>query len=210
MPDWVRHLWSMGHLGLSRIDREFRRWRGSGLDSDPGVWKSIEIGGVPATDLIRRIESRYALEVWAGNLMHQPAFTTLQAKKLIKLALLTPAQIGSTRPPWQCDLYHGGQLERWSRTNLDGYVLSLCLPEVGPHLRLGYDEQPRSDRGMCWIAMDPILDGYGEWRYFYLSRYGWSPRTCELAAGRTTLTTGRWSLDTPLVFQLMPTIERTL
>lgn len=167
-------------------------------------WKRIWIGGKTAEQLIAELQARYDLDSWAYNIMREEGFTTRPTREEALLAMLTPADLGYRLAPQQSDLFYGGQLEKWSRLHLDGYQLTLCPSEVGPHLRLQYDEQPRKGHAL-WLAMEPVADGFGTKRIFYLRRNGRRRQTCTLGALWQNRDGEEWPLNAPMVFRLTNT-----
>ena len=188
LVDWLRPFAKRRHSALSE------RWA-------PPIWKRIRIGGTSDLDLVSAIKARYMLDPLAANVMLYGHFDILPRPEDALLIVLTPAAFGFQKVVWGEDLFAENTLRRWSRDNSEHFELSLCPPEVGPHLRLDYDEQAR--RTVLWIAMRPIPDGRNIKRVFYLERKGFSPRTCGLGAIWTQDPgDGRWQPDQAMVFRL--------
>ncbi len=74
--------------------------------------------------------------------------------------------------------------------------LDLCPPEVGPQLRLQYDDQPRGER--VFIGMRPIISSDGEPRLFVVE-HGQEGLSLDAARARPT---GAWAADDLFVFCL--------
>lgn len=165
------------------------------------ICKEIQIGGIAASNLIEQLLRRYSIDQWVIEIMCSDAFSTLPATEQVQLVLLTPSELGCTAPPWEDDLFYGDVLDRWSEANLNGHRLTLCPAEIGPHLRLQYDEQPRAGKPI-WIAMARLPDSAGLRRAFCLWRTGIRRRTCTLQTTWRLPGGTRWQLSTPLVFRL--------
>jgi hypothetical protein len=162
------------------------------------VWKTIQIGGMKPAELAKEVP-KHCEEVsnWAQNLMKQKAFTTLDAKEDVMLVVLTPADLGFKKSPRTDEFMTAEFLAKWSAENLDGYVLELCPAEVGPQLRIQYEDQPKSE--YLWIVMERITDSDGHPDVFRVERRGDGDRWLGTDCARVG---GGWNLGGRLVFRL--------
>lgn len=150
------------------------------------TWKTIEVGGTSAEELIKQMEAKdiYVTD-WAKDIMRQPAFIVGKKRK-VNLARMTVRELGFTEYPTTTEL-----LKRVKELG------SLCDAEVGPHLRLAFIGQPKSD--WCYIAMEPITDSDGYPRMFVVGRR--NDGVLWFSADWTR-PDRRWSLDDEIVFVL--------
>jgi len=92
--------------------------------------------------------------------MGKPEFVTLRRSEKIDLVRLTVGGLGFTDNPTTDQLYQKAQ----------ELGLELCPPEVGPELRLKYQDQPLYE--WTYIGMKQIADSGGDPHVFSLARYG--------------------------------------
>ena len=97
---------------------------------------------------------------WAKDMMGKPEFVTLRRSEKIDLVRLTIGGLGFTDNPTTDQLYQKAQV----------LGLELCPPEVGPELRLKYQDQPLYE--WTYIGMKQIADSGGDPHVFSLARYG--------------------------------------
>ena len=104
-------------------------------------------------------------------MMNHKLFTMLDSEREpITLIDLCPADLGFTENPTTTELFDVKRLATWSAANLDGYVIELCLAEVGPHLAVQYKDQPKGE--VLWIAMERISGSDGYSSVFGVKRSG--------------------------------------
>ncbi|KKQ91978.1 MAG: hypothetical protein UU16_C0013G0007 [Candidatus Woesebacteria bacterium GW2011_GWA2_40_7] len=116
---------------------------------------------------------------WAKDMMGKPEFVTLRRSEKIDLVRLTIGGLGFTDNPTTDQLYQKAQ----------ELGLELCPPEVGPELRLKYQDQPLYE--WTYIGMKQIADSDGYPYVFGLERsddglwlYGrWAEPTDQWALG---------------------------
>ncbi|MBI2642128.1 MAG: hypothetical protein HYW96_00955 [Candidatus Wildermuthbacteria bacterium] len=168
---------------------EFKRFlRKEGLWR-PVVWKTIKLGtGLKTANDFRKAlkdnECRVLYE--AGGILKRPAFEAAAKEFEIDLAIVSAVDLGFKKMPTLREIY----------ARAFGLGLELCTTEVGPQLRLQYEDQPRGE----WlpIAMEPFLLAFGKREIFVV---------CHDHAGLWLGSTsgnadGRWHLDRQLVFVL--------
>ncbi len=102
---------------------------------------------------------------------------------------LTREIIGSERDR---DLFGNSAPFTGGRVNQLG--LELCLPDVGPQLRLEYTDQPSGER--LYVAMKPITASDGEPRIFVVAH---GPAGLSLDAARAR-SDDKWAPDDTFVF----------
>lgn len=162
------------------------------------IWKTITRGGKPIEQILTNIEMRAdEVDDTARDLTMRLGFSVGKDELSEYLVRLTPGELGFNHKPWTREFLTKEFLAKWSADNLDGQVLELCHPEVGPQLRDQYVAQPNNED--LWVAMELIDDGSGE----SLKRLFWIGRS---SLGRRFLSTcrpnGQWDLDSLLVFRL--------
>lgn len=74
--------------------------------------------------------------------------------------------------------------------------LDLCPPDVGPHLRLEYTDQPPGER--LYVAMKPITGSDGEPRVFVIAHDS-AGLSLDAARARSD---DKWAMDDTFVFCL--------
>lgn len=117
------------------------------------VWRTIRLGdGKTVADFrndLRRGNLR--LGTWASDIIEKPAFTTAteETEVDVDLVRVTVAELGFKKDARRHQIY-----ERAKELGLE-----LCPAEVGPQLRLQYQDQP--NREQILIGMEPfiVLDG---------------------------------------------------
>lgn len=149
-----------------------------------GIWKEIQIGGVNRDKLAKSLKSAgHKISDWANDIMGKPAFTTEPAPRTIQLVRRTVRELGFTSQPTTTELL--------ARIREVGELLPA---EAGPHLRLGYTDQPMGE--WVWLMMEPIVGFAGDPFVFRVERID---RGSWLHAGWTN-PDNRWSLDYVVVF----------
>jgi len=163
-----------------------------------GVWKTIQIGCMKPPALLKEAKT-HCEEVthWAADIMGQKAFTTLDQAEEAMLVILTPKDLGFTENPRTDAFMTKEFLAKWSEENLEGYVLELCPAEVGPQLRIQYEDQPNGE--VLWIAMERITDSDGDPNVFNVER---DDDGYRFLGGSYAGPVGFWPLGDRIVFRL--------
>jgi len=125
------------------------------------VWKTIKLGtGLKTADDFRRAlkDDGFNISDWASDILGKPAFKAADEDTEVDLVKVTVAELGFKNGARHNQIY-----ERAKELGL-----GLCPPEVGPQLRLQYQDQPNGE----WIlvAMEPIVDSDGDPRLFLVER----------------------------------------
>lgn len=116
------------------------------------TWKTIKLGtGLKTAEEFRRVlrDGEFRLSDWASDILGKPAFKAADEETEVDLVKVTVAELGFKKGARRNQIY-----ERAKELGL-----GLCPPEVGPQLRLQYQDQPNGE----WIlvAMEPIIDSDG-------------------------------------------------
>ena len=127
------------------------------------IWKTIKLGtGLKTAEEFRRVlrDGEFRLSDWASDILGKPAFKAADEETEVDLVKATVAELGFKKGARYDQIY-----ERAKEPGLE-----LCPPEVGPQLRLQYQDQPNGE----WIvvAMEPIIDSDGCPRVFNVERIG--------------------------------------
>lgn len=131
----------------------------------------LKIGGVTGEDLKQKIRNKkdeegrsYQISSYAEDMMSHENFVVLKNTEVIDLVRLKVKDLGFTEDPTTDELF--------ARAAELG--LKLCPPEVGPHLRLKYDQvfkRPQPLYEWLRIGMKQIPDRDGYLAVFSLDRY---------------------------------------
>lgn len=78
------------------------------------------------------LESGFRIGDWAHDVLHSANFALTQEKKTVTLVQITPHELGFASGAFRADIYE--------RAGMRG--LAICPPEIGPILRMEYNEQP--------------------------------------------------------------------
>jgi hypothetical protein len=117
----------------------------------PRHLKTIKLGTHMDADTLRKAmkKSGYQIGPWADDILGKPGFTVSSKEVEVDLLVASVAELGFSRGASYKDV-----CARAAELGLE-----LCPAEVGPQLRLQYDDQPAGD----WlrIAMHPIVDSDG-------------------------------------------------
>ena len=137
-----------GELVVKEIERKFN------------VWKTINLGtGKNADDFRKVLKDRgFNIGNWADDILGKPAFTAATEATEIDLVKVTVAELGFKKGARRDQIY-----ERAKELGLE-----LCPSEVGPQLRLQYQDQPNNE--WLLIGMKPIADSGGDLRVFCVRR----------------------------------------
>lgn len=168
------------------------------------VWKTIKVGGVSGRSLCKLLERNCGCEERVFDVLTQKSFPTSETSNDVMLITLSPSDFGYVDDaPEDEELFNEQRLADWSRVHLSGYTVGLCDPEVGPHLRLQYLDQPKDQE--LWIASKAVPDHDGLLRTFVLyMRYRGIFRRPQPFLGTSTVDRGAVNslLDTKYVFSL--------
>jgi len=126
------------------------------------VWKkTIKLGtGLKTAEEFRRVlrDGEFRLSDWASDILGKPAFKAADEETEVDLVKVTVAELGFKKGARRNQIYERAR----------DLGLELCPPEVGPQLRLQYQDQPNGE----WIlvAMEPIVGSDGNPELFYVGR----------------------------------------
>ena len=118
---------------------------------------TITIGGVARDDLLQQVKAVRSMFQHTTKNIDYPMFTTRDRQETVTLIDLSPADLDFTEEP-RMDQIDEKRLTEWSATNLDGYIVEFCPAEVGPHLAIQYQAQPKNET--LSIAMKQLRDSY--------------------------------------------------
>jgi len=154
------------------------------------VWKTIKLGTCKDVGLLHATLKAYQYEIAesAENLLSKSSFTLSLTEEEIQLVNVSVADLGFSK-----DVNHG---EIYAKAKELG--LELCPSEVGPQLRLQYKDQPKDE--WLLIAMEPIVDSYGELGIFKIECY--VEDYCMLGASPVDIDDKLWSINTRFIFCL--------
>ena len=151
------------------------------------TWKTINLGtGLETAEDFRRAlrDGEFWLSAWASDILGKPAFTAATEESEVDLVKVTVAELG----------FKGAQRDQiYARAKELG--LELCPAEVGPQLRLQYQDQPNGE----WITVameEPIHASDGNLWLFFVGRGDsglWLSSYCSDPDGF-------WVADEPWVF----------
>ena len=125
------------------------------------TWKTIKLGtGLKTADDFRKTlkDNGFNISDSASDILRKPAFTAAVEETEIDLVKVTVGELGFKKGARRDQIY-----ERAKELGLE-----LCPLEVGPQLRLQYQDQPNGE----WIlvAMEPIFDSDGSPWLFFVER----------------------------------------
>ena len=139
-----------GELVVKEIERKFN------------VWKTINLGtGLKTADDFRKALKGRGFNIgnWANDILGKPAFTAATEATEIDLVKVTVAELGFKKGARHDQIY-----ERAKELGLE-----LCPSEVGPQLRLQYQDQPNGE--WLLIGMEPVADSDGDLNVFGVRRH---------------------------------------
>jgi hypothetical protein len=121
------------------------------------VWKTVRIGGFRNADEIRKAIKRAGMNIGncANDILGKIPLATSETD--VKIVLLSVADLG-----FEDGAEYGKICSRAKELGLE-----LCPAEVGPQLRLQYNDQ---SRGWIVIAMEPITDSNDVLSLFHVER----------------------------------------
>ena len=125
------------------------------------IWETIKLGTGPKTAEDFRCFLRvggFRLSDWASDILGKSAFTVATEETEVDLVMVTVGELGFKKGARRDQIYDRAKQ----------LALELCPAEVGPQLRLQYQDQPNGE----WIlvAMEPILDSDGDPDVFRVGR----------------------------------------
>ena len=126
------------------------------------TWKTIKLGtGLKtADDFCKTLKDNgFNISGWANDILRKPAFTVAAEETEVELVKVTVAELGFKR----------GARHEQTYERAKEFGLELCPPEVGPQLRLQYQDQPNGERIL--VAMEPIIVSDGDPDVFSVERY---------------------------------------
>lgn len=143
------------------------------------IFKTLTLGESKAS--LKKKLTEYKVSNWAKELFEK---ISISPKQDIDLVILTPRDLGFTGWPTTTELF--------AKAKAQGY--DLCPQDVGPVLRVNYDDQPKGE----WlvIAMEPITVSGGSQDVFYVE-HGGDERWLYANRGDPG---GVWSADCRFVF----------
>jgi hypothetical protein len=143
------------------VDRDSLRKVLSGLRVEVKgfpIWRALQIGGITGDKLLEKLPTAgHRISDPARDIMGKLTFTTLKKRTTLKLVRVRVKDLGFTAEPTTMELLKHIR-----------EVGELCPAEVGPHLRLGYTDQPMNEWN--WIAMEPIIASSGNPHVFCVGR----------------------------------------
>ena len=126
------------------------------------VWKTIKLGTHKDADALRNAlkKDNFKISDWANDIMGKSAFFVTSFEKKIQLVNVSVAELG----------FKNGATYKDICERAEELGLGLCPNEVGPQLRLQYQDQPKGE----WlrIAMEPITDSDGNLHIFRVAHDG--------------------------------------
>lgn len=151
------------------------------------VKESIMAGGKTGKEYEQVLTQRgIKISRWAKDMLRSKDFVTLLRAENVNLVRLTVGGLGFTDYPTTDQLYQKAQ----------ELGLELCPPEVGPELRLKYQDQPLCE--LTYIGMKQIADTDGDPGIFGVGRRGGGVWLFDRWAEPDDL----WVLDDEFVFRL--------
>lgn len=134
-----------------------------GVKPDFKTWRTVKLGtGLKTADDFRKAHKKADCKIgdWGNDILGKPAFEQSVAEKEteVELVNVSVAELGFKDGATRKDIYNRAQ----------ELGLDLCPAEVGPQLRLQYQDQPKGE----WvvIAMEPISDSDGDLCVFDVGR----------------------------------------
>ncbi len=125
------------------------------------TWRTVTIGTHKTVEELKTAIKQAGCYIsdWADDILGKKAFTLSSEKTEFELVKISVAELGFKNGATLKDIY-AKALE---------LGLDKCPAEVGPQLRLQYDDQPKGE--WLLIAMEPISDSDGDPLVFYVMRY---------------------------------------
>ncbi len=132
--------------------------RESNLRRGVKLWKTIKIGtGLKGADLYETLNEnkKFFVIKRAKDILEDSAFTVASKESEVDLVIVTVAELGFLQNATSYKIYKRAK---------QSLGLELCPAEVGPQLRLQYENQPIGESIL--VAMEPIADSHGYLRVF--------------------------------------------
>lgn len=163
-PKQMKEFWTLvesGHVH-SRNFQVFLRNPNGHAGCEFSVWKTVTLGtGLLTADPFRQAitQVRNRISDWADRTLGRPAFTVATQEIELDLVNVSALELGFTQSTTRREIY-ARAIERG---------LELCPAEVGPQLRLQYQDQPLHE--WLLVGMEPIADAVGFLNVFYVGHY---------------------------------------
>ncbi len=121
------------------------------------TWKTLKLGtGLKTADDFRKAlkASGFRIGDWANDVLGKPKFAVSGVEREVELVKVTVKELTGKDRATRAEIYRVAKEKG----------LELCPAEVGPQLRLQYQDQPYGE----WlvIAMEPITDSVGNLEVF--------------------------------------------
>ena len=127
-------------------------------------WRTLKLGtGLQTADNFRQDlkKSGNKISDWANDILGKPEFTVTSTKEVeVGLVNISVAELGFPNGATRKEIYQ----------KVKELGLELCPPEVGPQLRLQYQNQPMNEQ--LFIGMEPIAGSDGRLGVFSVERAG--------------------------------------
>ena len=150
----------------SFIEGKFRFGDGDQKKAAPAFkpWRTLKLGtGLRSADNFRKDlkKSGYKISGWANDILGKPEFIVTSTKEVeVGLVNISVAELGFPNGATCKEIYQ----------KVTELGLELCPPEVGPQLRLQYQNQPMNEQ--LFIGMEPIAGSDGRLGVFSVERAG--------------------------------------
>ena len=128
------------------------------------IWKTIRLGtGLRTAGDFRQTLMTVGIRIgeWANNILGQPAFKASETEEEVNLVVVSVSELG---------FKSGGATRKDIYARAQALGLTLCPAEVGPQLRLQYQDQPKGE--WLYIAMEPIAGSGGSLSVFSVGHSG--------------------------------------
>ena len=138
-----------GELLVKELEHQFK------------IWKTIKLGSSfkTADDFRKSLKDNgFNISDWANDILGKPNFTVATEETEVDLVKVTVAELGFKKGARREQIYDRAK----------EFGLELCPPEVGPQLRLQYQDQPNGE--WVFIGMEPITDSDGGLHVFSVER----------------------------------------
>ena len=165
-----------GELTLKLTERMFK------------TWKTVKLGtGLKTADDFRKALTNAGCNIgsWANDILGKPVFSVSSEETEVELVVVSVAELGFKNGATRKDIY--------KRAEELGFAL--CPSEVGPQLRLRYNDQPNGE--WLLIGMEPIAVSDGDLRVFGVGRDDDGSQWLDGGCGSPVLV---WSADLHWVF----------